>query len=181
MNTDITPYGSLNGNARHKLMCLDAWPTGSGILMCCLISSSLASVSQTPPAVYRSRCRSHSIFCIMSACKHHPSHHDDNGLNLWHYNPAPIKHFPFKSCHLTMKETLIKTLPQRRGILSPSTMGRFLIIKARAGDLANGCFRERSTSPRKPKALWMQKYETNFLRTPESSSPLNINGQCAIW
>lgn len=149
--------------------------------MCCLICSSLASMSQTPPAVYRSRCRSHSSFCIMSACKHQASHHNDNKLNLGHYKPAPTKHSPFKSCHFTMKETLSKTLPQRRGILSPSPTGRFLVVKASVGDLANGCFRERSTSSRKPKALWMQNYETNFLRTPEFSSPLNINGQCSIW
>jgi hypothetical protein len=94
-----THWGGLNRNGPHRLMCLNAWPIGSGIIrMCGLVGVGVAlcvtveagfrvSYVQAMPSLLLlpmdqdvERSALSPAPCLPACC--HASHHGDNGPNL---------------------------------------------------------------------------------------------------
>lgn len=86
--------GGLNRFGPHRLMCLNAWPTGSGTIRRCVLVGvgvslalkfqmlQLGPVSFILPAACQSGCRTLTTSPAPVPVFQHASHHDENGLTL---------------------------------------------------------------------------------------------------
>lgn len=134
--------GVLNKDGPHRLICL-----GSSIMSCGIVEGTvswgwtLAFLMFKPdpvvlflPAAYRSRCRTlllaaSSVPCLPVCC--HGSHHDESGINLCIYKPAPIDsvtRVAVVMVSLYSNRTLIKTDNNYRGIKFEKESMEFLLI-----------------------------------------------------